>query len=152
MPSFSLGQDTTLCEDSDELVLRGPVGTGYTYQWQDGSAEPTLRIREPATYTLRVTTACGAQTASRQVLYRLCTPLPNVITPNNDQQNDRFVINERTRGPWRITIYSRWGQPLYQNTNYQGEWGNEAAAGVYFYLLQSASTGKVKKGWLEVVR
>jgi gliding motility-associated-like protein len=82
----------------------------------------------------------------------MCSPVPNIITPNNDRQNDRFVINERTRGPWQIAIYSRWGQRLYHSADYQNDWGADAPAGVYYYLLQSAVDGRPKKGWLEVLR
>lgn len=34
-PTFTLGADTTLCEDS-ALTLSGPAGAGLRHQWSDG--------------------------------------------------------------------------------------------------------------------
>ncbi|UOQ55686.1 T9SS type B sorting domain-containing protein [Hymenobacter cellulosivorans] len=152
-PTFTLGPDTTLCLEKT-LTLHAPAlsGPGVTFRWSDGSTGSTLRVTQPGLYSLRITTPCDTRTASRNVAYESCFFAPNVITPNGDNRNDTFVINELSRGPWSLEIYSRWGKKVYQTNAYQNDWGRDAAPGVYYYLLRPAGSGPATKGWLEVVR
>jgi len=138
------GGDTTLCAGG-EVVLQGPVGAGYTYQWPDGTTAATLRVRLPGTYTLQVNTGCGPQPVVWRVLASTCQPLPNVITPNGDGLNDLLVL------PYAgaLEVYSRWGRCAYRSANYRNDWGAEAAAGLYYYVLRTATA--TYKGWVEVV-
>ncbi|RAK68384.1 hypothetical protein DLM85_10215 [Hymenobacter edaphi] len=77
-------------------------------------------------------------------------PVPNIITPNNDQLNDVFDV---TRGcPPRLQVFSRWGNSVYESAAYANDWGGGTLpAGVYYYRLQFAD-GRTAKGWLEIVR
>ncbi|RAJ05381.1 putative repeat protein (TIGR01451 family)/gliding motility-associated-like protein [Chitinophaga skermanii] len=83
--------------------------------------------------------------------------IPNIITPNGDGKNDKFVIPGLDRYPGSaLTIYNRWGNQVYQNKNYDNSWdGNGLNESTYYYVLQlRSSTGEVKivKGWIELVR
>ncbi|WP_394368517.1 T9SS type B sorting domain-containing protein [Hymenobacter qilianensis] len=51
-----------------------------------------------------------------------------------------------------LEVYTRWGQRVFQQAPYAHEWGAQAAAGVYYYVLRLTSTGTVYRGWLEVIR
>jgi gliding motility-associated-like protein len=66
--------------------------------------------------------------------------IPNVITPNNDFNNDLFYIqgiNDR----FSITIMNRWGNIVYESSPYQNNWdgrtnsGKPLSEGTYFYVL-----------------
>ena len=63
--------------------------------------------------------------------------IPNIMTPNNDGQNDLFTIKNLMDWNNRsITIMNRWGQVVYQNPNYNNDWdGGKVADGVYFGIL-----------------
>lgn len=152
-PAFTLGPDTTLCLEQP-LLLRAPAfgGPGVRRRWSDGSTGPTLLVSEPGTYSLQITTLCDSRTVSRRVDYTSCLRIPNVITPNNDQRNDRFVIEGLTRGDWALTLYNRWGAQVYHTSAYRHDWGRDAAPGTYYYLLRQAATNSTYKGWLEVIR
>jgi len=78
--------------------------------------------------------------------------VPNVFTPNGDRQNDLFA--PRLGGcPPRLQVFSRWGQPVYENPTYQNTWdGAGLAAGLYYYLLTPPDGGTPIKGWVELVR
>jgi hypothetical protein len=76
--------------------------------------------------------------------------IPNLITPNGDGLNERLVLPYPGAGPWALEVYSRWGRSVYRSSDYHNEWGAEAAAGLYYYLLRSPTA--VHKGWVEVVR
>ena len=77
-------------------------------------------------------------------------PVPNIITPNGDGQNDVFEV---TRGcPPRLQVFSRWGNQVYEAATYANDWsGGTQPAGVYYYLLRFPD-GRTVKGWLEIVR
>ena len=78
--------------------------------------------------------------------------IPNIITPNNDQQNDTFA--PRVGGcPGRLQVFSRWGQKVFDSPVYHNEWGGEGLpAGIYYYLLGGNDGTTRVKGWVEIVR
>lgn len=149
VPAFALGPDTTVCEGTP-LLLRAPVGNAYTYLWSDGSTGSTLLARQGGTYSVTVRNGCNSHTASRTLTANLC--VPNIITPNKDGRNDAFVVSSYNVGEWSVAIYNRWGKEVYQNERYLNDWGQNAAPGVYYYMLRRGATNSTLKGWLEVVR
>ncbi|NML65033.1 gliding motility-associated C-terminal domain-containing protein [Hymenobacter sp. RP-2-7] len=82
----------------------------------------------------------------------------NIITPNNDGQNDKLEILNVSLYPGNtMTIFNRWGRQVYSTTNYNNDsnyWGGNdpsIAAGVYYYLFKLPN-GSTTKGWVEVVK
>lgn len=77
--------------------------------------------------------------------------IPNLISPNNDGQNDRFEIMGLPRGSF-LRITNRWGDTVYRSENYDNSWdADELADAVYYYILQMPN-GDEHKGWVQVVR
>ena len=76
--------------------------------------------------------------------------IPNLITPNGDNSNDRFeVIGLPINSELRI--YNRWGERVYENKNYDNTWdGDRAPDGVYYYDLVLPG-GNLFKGWVEIL-
>ena len=80
-------------------------------------------------------------------------PLPNIITPNADRQNDTFVLPGQDPSHWNLTIYTRWGQRVYQRDGYDNGWdATSQSAGTYYYLLTNPTSGRQLNGWLEVAK
>ncbi|RZK62659.1 MAG: gliding motility-associated C-terminal domain-containing protein, partial [Hymenobacter sp.] len=81
----------------------------------------------------------------------------NVITPNNDGQNDKLeILNVQLYPGNTMEIYNRWGRQVFATTNYNNDsnyWGTDPgiAPGVYYYLFKQAN-GSATKGWVEVVK
>ncbi|WDF67709.1 gliding motility-associated C-terminal domain-containing protein [Sphingobacterium oryzagri] len=69
--------------------------------------------------------------------------IPNVITPNGDGLNDRLVIlGTDTFDRIAITVINRWGNEVYQNDNYKGEWdGRGLNDGTYFIFVKAIRGG-----------
>ena len=77
--------------------------------------------------------------------------VPNIITPNNDNLNDVFVVPYSQRGG-KLEIYNRWGRKVQEFASYQNEWsGAGQPDGTYYYFLTDMS-GNKSKGWVEVHR
>ena len=85
--------------------------------------------------------------------------VPNVITPNDDQKNDEFVIQGLPGGS-RLYIYDKNGFIIYSNQNYgeNGWWDGKNSDGklvetaTYWYVLQIPEINDVLKGYIFVVR
>ena len=85
-------------------------------------------------------------------------PANLVLTPNNDGINDFWVIRglEEHYKDLSLTIFSSFGQVLFQSENYDNTWdgtykGKGLPSGVYYYLLESPS-GEIRyKGSLSII-
>ncbi|MFC3975514.1 gliding motility-associated C-terminal domain-containing protein, partial [Belliella kenyensis] len=83
--------------------------------------------------------------------------IPNVITPDGDRRNDtfeikginKFVSNE-------IVIFNRYGDHVYEASNYRNDWGaDKLPAGTYYYVFKAkdrAGREHVFKGWIQVMK
>ncbi len=88
--------------------------------------------------------------------------VPTAFTPNNDGINDLFkvkIIGEVTIK--HVTVYSRWGQTVYDDPNLNHNWngklkGIELPIGVYIWILEGFDTYYKKtfahKGLITLVR
>jgi gliding motility-associated-like protein len=81
----------------------------------------------------------------------------NVITPNGDGINDKFVIKNIVKfGPCKLNIYNSWGEKIYSAINYQNTWdgtykGQLLPEGTYYYVLESGN-GKLYKGAVNIIK
>ncbi len=82
--------------------------------------------------------------------------IPNVFTPNGDGRNDTFVIlGLEGYDKAELTIFNRWGNEVYRNSNYKNNWdGGGLNEATYYYLIVLKKEGKenVHKGWVLLKR
>ena len=141
----------------------GNGGTFVTWDWtldSDplGASAPfiTWNTSWPGTYTitLQVTTADGCTDATSQDYQVLGGDIviPNVFSPNSDGTNETFHITNVEFYHNQLTIYSRWGNKVYEVTNYKNQWdGAGLPDGTYFYVLQM-DDGREYSGHLTILR
>lgn len=79
--------------------------------------------------------------------------LPNVFTPNGDNQNDIFFIDVTNAEDLKFTILNRWGNVIYEATGLTAAWngylegGNFAQDGTYFVkYVVTAIDGQLHEG------
>ncbi len=84
--------------------------------------------------------------------------IPNVITPNNDGQNDRFEIRKSSDSLYTaeeapaLTIVNRWGKTVYESRLYLNQWDAYGLeSGQYYYVLQLKS-GRRYSGNITVIK
>ena len=78
--------------------------------------------------------------------------IPNVITPNNDGVNDKFIVpNNGHIGSLNLQVYNRWGILVYQKDNYDNSWSpSQLDDGTYFYIIDA--TNDIYKGYLTIFK
>ncbi len=77
--------------------------------------------------------------------------IPNIFTPNGDGINDFWEVTGLPDNS-KLRVFNRWGNLVYENTNYQNNWsGSDISDGIYYYQL-TMTDGREFKGWVEVVR
>jgi gliding motility-associated-like protein len=153
-PQVNLGPDRTIgCKEMITLDATSSLA-GSSYRWQDGSTQAQYTAVRPGSYTVTVTAPSGCvtqETVNLQATAACEVVIPNIITPNNDQQNDQFVIEGLAAGSFALVIYNRWGREVYQQATYFNTWDAAGEAdGIYYYLV-TAPTGQRFKGWVEVL-
>ncbi|MCT4581876.1 MAG: choice-of-anchor L domain-containing protein [Flavobacteriales bacterium] len=135
-----------------ENLILTPTLTGgsqpFNYSWTGNgtlavnsqTGELTVANPQSGNYALTVTDACNQQAYHDSYIDVIgCSiTIPNVITPNDDNQNEAFVIANLEYHPnTKIKIYNRWGRLVYSSDNYQNNWKAEnVSGGVYYYVLE----------------
>lgn len=162
LPKDFLPDNTlTFCK-GNQLVLKVP---GYSqYLWSDGTTTPKITITKFGKYSLDVTDQFGCIGTDSIVVYDAhCIPfaVPSAFTPNSDGKNDLFrpIITQIVKG-YKMSIWNRWGELLYETSNYQAGWdgtfkSTKQASGVYVYLIEfiDADGAPIKlKGTLTLIR
>ena len=160
VPRFSLGNDTSVC--NDQPIILDPKISGVSYLWQDGSTASTYTARQEGTYKLTVTDLCGSY--SDEIVIRklqACLLLmPNAFTPNNDGKNDLFRIPPGI--PLildNFSIYDRWGNKIFTTNDLRKGWdgtykGTKLSTGVFVYTVSGKLNNEDKflKGTVLLIR
>ena len=141
-------------------------GTIVSWAWYFGDSlgvvgsfaeNPTHTYGTDGTYTvlLVVTSSNGCMDTVRYE-YTVISPLmaPNIFTPNNDGKNDMFEFKNLDHYPdAELTVYNRWGNKVYESTNYQNSWGGGGQVdGVYYYILTAPKLDKPLTGFVQILR
>lgn len=90
--------------------------------------------------------------------------IPQIVSPNGDQNNDKWVIENIEKFPQNsVTIVDRWGGEIYKANSYNNEeivWdgsnknGDLVPTGTYFYVISVNFESELveKSGFIELIR
>jgi gliding motility-associated-like protein len=82
----------------------------------------------------------------------------NIITPNGDGVNDKWVIGNLSAYPNnQVSIFDKAGRLVYQESNYQNGWdgtlnGLPLYENTYYFVITFEPGVKPKKGFITLVR
>jgi gliding motility-associated-like protein len=159
-------------------LMNSYATTELDYFWSPGTVCPghncsTLTDLPAGTYNLKIKVNYAAGTSTLtdslevtpiQILDEqgLCgLTVPNGITPNGDNRNDTWVIDNIDLYPFNaVKIFNRWGQEVYSAKGYDNVtkfWPNsnylsKTSSTTYFYIIDPGNGVKPMRGWIEVVR
>lgn len=159
--------DTTIFRGKKaQLIAKGAL----TYKWKpnDGTLNIDsgfLVIARPlkkTTYYVSGVDSNGCADNDSVVVTIIDPPLlriPNIITPNSDNENDFWDLTELADiFLFDIKISDRQGKLLYQTNDYKNDWkaldrdGNDLPPGIYFYYMKNRYTGQEIRGYIQVIR
>ena len=148
-PSIYLGPDLAMCPGSNALTLvdeRNESNSKASWMWNTGETTPSINVVKPGYYSA-VVTIDGCSSSDTVWVQKDCyMDIPNVFSPNNDGTNDYFFPRQMlTKGvsSFKMNIYNRWGQVVYETTNTDGRgWdgtfnGVPQPEGVYVYMIDA---------------
>ncbi|MCX6311819.1 MAG: gliding motility-associated C-terminal domain-containing protein [Bacteroidetes bacterium] len=138
---------------STQLCFYGPTVGITTWNWTLQSG--TSNVQDPCVNILPSDTGsfCAqlivqnihgcSDTANTCVeILDISFSIPNVFTPNGDNNNDAFVITNVGMKTLHCMIYDRWGVLVYEWNSPLGYWdgmtksGQQAVDGVYYWTLE----------------
>ncbi|MAJ13190.1 MAG: hypothetical protein CMD09_04225 [Flavobacteriales bacterium] len=145
-----------------ELSVSPSGGTDpYTYSWANGSTDSTINLGlSPGKLAITImdNNGCILDTVFR-IAAMTSECVPNVFTPNNDQVNDIWNLEQAflyTNS--EITIWGRYGNKVYESIGYDDPWdgknesGNDAPDGVYFYHIELGNGYDPIQGTVTILR
>jgi len=161
-------RDTTICNEKGETANLFATVTGgvepFNYYWLEEQNEDTTdAVGKEMTFTAApqydpknekalylyhviVVDSCKTEVRSNDVRITIKCPIKttNVITPNGDGFNDKFIVKHILEYPnSKLVILNRWGNKVYESNNYQNNWdGGKLADGVYYYIIELADGSK----------
>ncbi len=141
-PQPDLGEDAVICTDLLEVSL--DAGEYETYRWQDNSSDNPFEVSGGGDFFVTVLDEFGCEGSDSLTLIQQCPTdlyIPNVFSPNGDNQNDAFKILGGDIKTMHLRIFNRWGELVFETTDLEQGWngnyfGEELApTGVYIYKL-----------------
>ena|GEM_PF-1029480 len=117
------------------------------------------------TITVTVQNVCDSAKETLVVYIRPYLKPINILTPNGDNINDTWIINnidnDAYSGSNTVSVYDRFGSLVFKQQNYSnaGAWngtykGSPLSEGTYYYIIQyeEDTYTKILKGYLTILR
>jgi gliding motility-associated-like protein len=150
--TVDLGPDQPVCF-SDPILLTANATNAVSYNWSDGSSQPTLQVNFPGTYHVTVKNAEGcADSDTLTTIWGDCPSyIPSAFSPNDDGINETFgVINGMNSAIFTMIIYNRYGQVVFKTNNSRDRWngtfkGKKLPMGAYPWMI----TYKNRDGFIQ---
>lgn len=148
-----------LLTNCNTISVSETTGTFAWYrnnEWlQEYENQTSIQPPLDGAFTVTVSNLCGSITSNviefTPVKLETIT-IPNVITPNNDEWNQFFIVDQKLESP-ALKVYNRWGKMVFFSTQYANEWdGDGLPSGVYYYQLTSGCYTSPIQGSLSIVK
>ncbi|MEY3399277.1 MAG: hypothetical protein RL220_1871, partial [Bacteroidota bacterium] len=150
-PLYDNGFNISVINGTDGSITTDVSGgvPQYSYEWEGPVviADNTINPEDlPAgEYVLTVTDANGCTKDTTIILTQPeILDFPTGLSPNGDNQNDTYVIIGVEAYPQNtFKVFNRWGNIVYERSNYQNEWrgqnsdGGDLADGTYFIVFKA---------------
>lgn len=156
------GDDILVCPGDLAFLMAQVSGGGapYVYNWSvifgsdtlisPFSSSTQLWVNNNGSYQITVTDVCD-NTQFDQINVAVegscALNIPNIITPDGSgpAMNDMFYVANLEKFPGsKLSIYNRWGNKIYETSDYKNDWsGKKYSDGTYYYVLTVPPSGLV---------
>ena len=159
-PPITLSGEDLLIPCSNDSVLLVVDATGgvgiLDLEWSTGDIGNATWVSTAvnANYTVSATDDCERTVQETIEVELICdVVIPNVITPNGDVNNQTFFIEGIQYVSHTVRIYNRWGQKVYESSDYRNTWkADDLPDGTYYYEVVVERREKPYTGHVTVLR
>lgn len=162
IPTFSLGIDTIVCEQSPIIIGIDPI-PDHEYLWSNGYHSSNQQINQPNTYVLQTTNGVCSFSDTIVVGAGFCNWwIPNSFSPDHSGLNEIFKPIGVEIPQYEMIIYNRWGEVIFTTRNWEIGWdgtylGARVPSGLYFYQIYGETPNSgfkvlIKQDHLSVIR
>jgi gliding motility-associated-like protein len=138
-------------DQADGQILVGAYGgmAPYSYSWNSGQNTPLITGLTPGTYTVTISDANNCASSYDLVVQSNaaeCVGIPNTITPNGDNYNDTWILENIDLYPnAQVSIFNKWGNLLYETKGTYTPWdgthhSQPLPSEVYYYIIRLGNT------------
>ncbi len=183
-----IATDTSTCNDVDTLIMQVNVyepvqnvlpdsvpfcidtevvldakNSGMNYFWSTGETTQTIAATSAGSYSV-VVSNLGCSDADTSVVFvsgaNFPLLLPNIITPNDDNVNDRIDLSNLNASEIEISVFDRWGKQVFQSDTIKSSWNGtvngKVIDGTYFFTVKYKTdcikTQQETKGFITVIK
>lgn len=168
LPIVNISSDKGSSVSKGEIVHLTATG-GATYSWTattnsilSGANDAIAEVRPQANtmYTVTATSSLGCKNTNTWTITTIedfKVDATNVLTPNGDGKNDKWVIRNIDSYPDNeLKIFDRSGRLVFSQRNYNNTWdgkvnGHPLAEGTYYYFLSISGGAKTAKGFITII-
>ena len=153
---FTLDPEETILEEATIEFSNGSTsGDQMTYLWDFGdndvsdSENPSHTYTQAGVYTVTLvtTTVNGCEHSSQKdvtIHPDFAVYAPNAFTPNGDGLNDVFEVKGIGIKHYKLQVFSRWGELMYESDNLEDQWdgtfdGKKVPSATYVYKIHYTS-------------
>lgn len=140
----------------------------YSINWSNSEITDTIDMLTPGVYNISVTDANGcirAASGTVDVSGDSCyTPhvfIPNIFSPNGDNNNDLYFVQGKGITNFTIRVFDRWGEKVFESTDQTEGWNGEyqgqpVEQGAYPYMVtlifENETEVREYNGYITIVR
>ena len=133
----------------------------YNYRWSNGELSENIEQLSTGEYSLTVTDSHDCPVSTTEEVTKPvngCIEIPNAFTPNGDNYNDSWIIQNSYLYPdIEVMVFNREGYIVFENTGYIEAWDgrhneSEVPPGSYYYLVDLHNGDPVYKGTVTIIR
>lgn len=154
VPELTLGNDTSLCDESGILLQ---VSGFETYTWQDNSQGSSYHVTYPGIYSVEGKTINNCSVSDEILVTPCCRfslQIPNAFTPNEDGYNDTFRPLINGANQCKMTIANRWGAIVFTTLDMDKGWdgrfeNTDCPEGVYIVVLDFNRCDLIESGIID---
>ncbi|MCV6629279.1 MAG: gliding motility-associated C-terminal domain-containing protein [Flavobacteriaceae bacterium] len=160
-----LGSDVLTLSDGPIIYMQTQQGIlveafgADSYIWTDSTGQivsknARVELSQTGVYTLKAFFGVCEITKEIEVKENNAKYISNVITPNNDNINDKWILPAKfVNDPEvEITILNGNGKAVFKTVSYQNNWpqAQQKSQGVYYYLIRKKGAA-LAKGSITVI-
>lgn len=169
LPTLAISNDTTIPAGTSVILTASGANS---YSWSPATNLSCINCANPIATPETTTTYCvwgtnGISDCNDTACVTIIVSgycgnifIPNAFSPNNDGQNDNYLIKANCVKNFLLTIYNRWGEKVFETTNEKEAWNGtykdekmNTEVFVYHLIIElTDNTTLVKKGNISLLR